>query len=65
MTTQQDGNSPPRIHRVDRPDGTSQAHQQAEAGRYRTADELDAFDHRGQGTERTQAQGRSDEDTRD
>lgn len=64
MTTREDRNTPPRVHRVDRPDGKSQAHQQAEAGRYRTADELDAFDDRGQGSEHMQAQGRSDEDTR-
>jgi hypothetical protein len=65
MTTDRDDQTPPRVHRVDRADGKSQAHQQAEAGRYRTADELDAFDDRGQGSQRSQVQGRGGEDRRD
>jgi hypothetical protein len=65
MSTERDDQTPPRVHRVDRPDGKSQAHQQAEAGRCHTADELDAFDDRGQGSERSQAQGRADEAPRD
>lgn len=58
MTTDRN-DGPPRVHRVDRPDGKSQAHQQFERGRYREADELDAMDDRGRGSEREQAQGRS------
>ncbi len=64
MTTDKN-DGPPRVHRVDRPDGRSQAHQQFEAGRYREADELDAKDDQGQVSERSQAQGRSREDRRD
>lgn len=64
MTTDRNDN-PPRVHRVDRPDGKPQAHAQFEAGRYHEADELDAFDDRGHGSERSQAQGRSDQDRRD
>lgn len=64
MTIDRDDPTPPRVHRVDRPDGRSQAHQQAEAGRDRTADELDAFDDRGQGSPRSPSQDRAGEDRR-
>lgn len=61
MTTDSDDNLPPRIHRVDRPDGRPQAHEQALRGRGRTADELDPMDDRGHGSKRTHAQDRSDD----
>lgn len=55
MTIERDDNPPPRTRTPARADAAPQAHERLEAG---DADALDPRDGRGQGSERTQAQGR-------
>jgi hypothetical protein len=64
MTTNTNDNPPRRTSAPDRPDRKPQAHERLDAQGYRDAAELDPRDGRGQGTERTQAQGRGNDDDR-
>lgn len=60
MTTNRDDNPPRRIHRP----GAPQTREQLDAQRYREGDELDPRDDRGQGSERSESQGRGNDPDR-
>ena len=63
MTTNQDDNPPGRVSRPDRPDRQPQAHEIQDAQGDRDAEQLNPRDDRGQGSERTQSQGRGNDGT--
>jgi hypothetical protein len=64
MTTNKDSNPPGRIHLSDRSDRQPQAHERLQAQGYKDAEDLDPQNNRGQGNERTQAQGRGNDPDR-
>lgn len=64
MTTNRDDNPPGRISRPDRPDRKPQAHELEATQGYRDAEQLNPRNDRGQGQERTQQQGRGNDDDR-
>lgn len=61
MTTNKDSNPPKRTSVPDRPDGEPQAHERLDSRGYKTADQLNPRNDRGQGDEREQAQGRGND----
>jgi hypothetical protein len=64
MTTNKDDNPPRRVHPPDRPGAQSQAHERQQAQRYRSGEDLNPRNDRGQGDETTQAQGRGNDPDR-
>lgn len=64
MTTDRNDNPRGRTSRPDRPDGKPQAHERQRAAGYRDGDELNPRNDRGQGSERSQSQGRGNDDDR-
>lgn len=65
MTTNKDDNRPRRTHhQPDRPDRKPQAHERVQAQGYKSGEERNPRNDRGQGSERTQQQGRGNDPDR-
>jgi hypothetical protein len=61
MTTNKNDNPPGRTSRPDNPDGKPQAHERLQAQGYKSGEERNPRNDRGQGNERTQKQGRGND----
>lgn len=64
MTIDKDSNPSPRIHRPGQPGGQPQAHERLSAEGGRDGEDLDPRNDRGQGSERSESQGRGNDPDR-